>query len=71
MDRTIDAADIEIDPGRRKALIFKLQHIASVDLPIIPLVVPASVNVQSAKLQNAPSDTVFQMTNWSNVWLKA
>jgi peptide/nickel transport system substrate-binding protein len=71
MDRTIDAAEIEVDPGRRKALIFKLQQIASVDLPIIPLVVPASVNVQSTKLQNAPSDTVFQMTNWSNVWLKA
>jgi len=70
MDKVIESAAVELNAQKRRALMFEMQKIAAEDLPIIYLVEPANINTISRKVQNAPTNQVFQMTNWADVWLR-
>jgi peptide/nickel transport system substrate-binding protein len=71
MDKVIEALGVETDLARRKSLVFEMQRIAAEDLPLIFLVEPASINTISNRVHNAPTNQIFTMTNWSDVWMDA
>lgn len=52
MDATLEAAAVEIDPEKRRALFVKFQQIAMRDLPILPMALPINITIASAKLRD-------------------
>jgi peptide/nickel transport system substrate-binding protein len=52
MDQTLEAAAIEVNEARRRALYARFQEIAMADLPMIPLALPANITIASAKLKD-------------------
>ena len=52
MDRVLEAAAVEPDTAKRRALFDRFQQIAMADLPILPLALPLNITVASAKLRD-------------------
>jgi peptide/nickel transport system substrate-binding protein len=52
VDRILEAAAVEIDPVKRKALWFQFQRLVFEDIPSVDLVAPIQVILANAKLKN-------------------
>ncbi|GHD54775.1 diguanylate phosphodiesterase [Thalassobaculum fulvum] len=69
MDRLIDAAEIELDPDRRKALWAEMQRIYATELPAIPLYFRAEPYILPNWLTGVrPTGHKYTTTNWIEDW---
>mgnify|MGYP003700571927 FL=1 len=69
MDRLIDAAEIELDRDKRKALWVEMQRIYATELPAIPLYFRAEPYILPKWLTNVrPTGHKYTTTNWIEDW---
>jgi len=69
MDRTLDAMEIELDVGKRKALFGEMQRIYTEDLPVLPLYFRSDVFVFPKALKGVrPTGHQFVSTLWVEDW---
>jgi len=70
MDSAIEAASVEPDKAKRKALIDQIQRIAQTDLPILPLFDMQHFSIYNAKLQGVSDAVDGAMAPLDHVWLQ-
>ena len=70
MDSAIEAASVEPDKAKRKALIDQIQRIAQTDLPILPLFDKQHFSIYNAKLQGVSDAVDGAMAPLDHVWLQ-
>ena len=69
MDRLIDAAEIELDPAKRKALWARMQRIYATELPSLPLYFRSNVFVLPKWLSGIrPTGNQYPTTLWITNW---
>jgi peptide/nickel transport system substrate-binding protein len=69
MDTVLEAAAIEVDAAKRKALFVRFQEIAMRDLPILPLALPLNITIASAKLNDFMAGGEGIRDPLANAWL--
>ncbi len=52
MDAVLEAASVEVDPDKRRALFIRFQQIAMRDIPLLPLALPLNITVAAAGLND-------------------
>ncbi len=69
MDRVLDAAEIELDAGKRKALFAEIQRIYTEDLPALPLYFRTDAFVFPKQLKGVrPTGHLNASTLWVEEW---
>ncbi len=69
MDKTIDAAERELDPTRRRALFAEMRRIYAEDLPVLPLFFRVDPFVFPRQLKGVvPTGTLNSSTLWVEQW---
>jgi peptide/nickel transport system substrate-binding protein len=69
MDRLIDAAEIELDPGKRKALWAQMQRLYATELPSLPLYFRSNVFILPKWLSGLrPTGNQYPTTLWITDW---
>jgi len=69
VDRLLEAAQVENDPVKRRALYVRFQQIVQTDLPKIPLISAESVVVASRQLRDFLSTSEGTLGNFAGAWL--
>ncbi len=69
MDQILEAAAVEPDTEKRRALFVKFQEIAMRDLPIFPIALPYNITIASAKLKDFMSGADGIRDTLANGWL--
>lgn len=70
MDAVLEAAAVEIDPGRRREQFARFQQIAMRDLPILPLALPNNITIASAKVKDFMIGGEGIRDALANAWLQ-
>lgn len=69
MDRLLDAAEIELDPARRRALFAGIQRLYAEDLPALPLYFRTDAFVLPRQLKGVvPTGHLHSSTLWIEHW---
>ena len=69
MDRTLDAAEIELDVARRKALFAEIERIYTEDLPVLPLYFRTDAFILPKQLKGVrPTGHLNVSTLWVEEW---
>ena len=71
MDEVLDAAAVEPDPDKRRALFHEFQRIAMEDLPILPLARPIYVTIANARLKDFMTGPEGVRNGLGAAWLEA
>ncbi len=72
MDRIIDALEVELDPGRRRALWAEAQRLYATELPSLPLYFRSSVFILPKWLTGVrPTGNLSPTTLWVTDWARA
>jgi len=69
MDAVLDAAAVEPDEGRRRALFGKFQQIAMRDLPLFPMALPTSLTLASSKVHDFMLGPEGMRDPGANIWM--
>jgi peptide/nickel transport system substrate-binding protein len=69
MDRILEAAQVENDPGKRGELFAQMQRLAMTDLPIIPIVNENFVTLYNKRVRNIENDPEGTYGTFSNIML--
>jgi len=67
VDRLWDAAAVEGDPARRKAIFGQIQRILIEDIPILPLIVPDRIITANRRLRNYAPGATGTLNNFATV----
>jgi peptide/nickel transport system substrate-binding protein len=69
MDRVLDAAETELDAGKRKALFAEIQRLYTEDLPALPLYFRTDAFVFPKQLKGVrPTGHLNASTLWVEEW---
>jgi peptide/nickel transport system substrate-binding protein len=69
MDRRIDTLEIELDPGKRKALWAEVQRLYATDLPSLPLYFRSDAFILPKWLTGVrPTGNQYPTTLWVTDW---
>ncbi len=71
LDRVTDAALVELDPAKRKALYAEFTKIGSSEIPVWMAIEQVMVSATNAKLRNDHNTPRWPGTSWADVWLSA
>jgi peptide/nickel transport system substrate-binding protein len=71
MDQVLEAAAIEVDPARRRALFDRFQVIAMHDLPLLPLALPLNITIATARLHDFMTSGEGIRDPLADAWLAA
>ncbi|MEM5315993.1 ABC transporter substrate-binding protein [Paraburkholderia sp. JHI869] len=71
MDALVDKLSTETNPDKRKQLAHDFAHLASTDVPIVPLVEMQSFTLARANLRNFTASANVQGDSLGSVWLDA
>lgn len=71
LDRVTDAALIELDPVKRKALYGEFVKIANTDIPVLMAIEQVLVSATNARLRNDHNSPRWPGTSWADTWLAA
>ncbi len=66
-DRLLEAAQVELDPARRRELYFEIQRLVQQDLPLIPILFPDELAFGSRRLNHPFSSRVDNLADASLV----
>lgn len=69
LDKVMEAAADEPDPARRKALVKQWQQIVQEDLPILELIEPTWITVQTARFQKTLRQGDGLFASYADAWL--
>jgi len=67
-DRLLEAAAVEIDPAKRKALFRDFQHLVHKDIPSVDLISPLEVIIANRKLRNYVTGAEGLGSNFADAW---
>ena len=70
-DRLLEAAAVEIDPAKRKALFREFQQLVYRDIPSIDLLSPLEVVIANRKLRNYAVGAEGVGSNWADAYFVA
>jgi len=68
VDRVLEAAQVETDPAKRRALYVKFQQLVQTDLPKIPLIASESVVVAARSFRNFLTTADGTLGNFAEAW---
>ncbi|MGY2047869.1 ABC transporter substrate-binding protein [Methylobacterium sp. JK268] len=71
VDRLLEAAAVEADPARRRALFRDFQMIVARDLPDINLVTGANLTILNRRVANHPTTIDGPSDGFADVWLES
>ncbi|GJD48344.1 Glutathione-binding protein GsiB [Methylobacterium crusticola] len=71
VDRLLEAAAVETDPARRRALFCAFQTIVAQDLPDVNLVTGANLTILNRRVANHPTTIDGPSDGFADVWLEA
>ncbi len=63
VDRLLEAAQIEMDHDKRKALYARFQQIVQTDLPLIPILFPYTYNASTRRLDYTISTRIDNLAS--------
>lgn len=69
LDRVTDAALVELDPGKRKALYGEFVKIANSEIPVWMPIEQVLISATSARVRNDHTSPRWPGTSWADVWL--
>ncbi|WP_034914595.1 ABC transporter substrate-binding protein [Erwinia sp. 9145] len=69
MDKLVGEITIETDETKRKTLIHQFAHLASTDVPIVPLIEMQSFTLARKNVRQFTTDANVQGTSLNDVWL--
>jgi len=70
-DRLLEAAQVETDPAKRRALYVRFQQVVETDLPKIPLISSETVVVAQKSVRDFLTTGEGSSGNFANAWLAA
>ena len=69
-DQLIDAAAVEMDPAKRKAMYGEVVNILNTDAPIWMAIDREFISVTSKRLKNHHNNPRWPASHWADVWLE-
>jgi peptide/nickel transport system substrate-binding protein len=70
-DRLLEAASVETDPAKRKALFGEFQRLIHRDIPSVDLISPLEVVIASKRLRNYAVGAEGVGSNWADAYFTA
>ncbi|ARO13407.1 ABC transporter, substrate binding protein (oligopeptide) [Ketogulonicigenium robustum] len=71
VDALLEAAQVELDPAKRKAQYAEFQQIVMADLPVLPITNIFGANIVNVKVKDTTIDALGALGGFSRAWIDA
>jgi peptide/nickel transport system substrate-binding protein len=71
LDSAVDAAAVELNPARRKALYAEFSRVANTDIPVWMAIEQLFVSATAARVRDDHNTPRWPSSAWADVWLAA